>query len=46
MKELEETLGVLEMSGRKTIKIADVRYFLEVEKGREEVLGRFRSLEK
>ena len=26
--ELEATLGVLEMSGRKTIKIDDVRYYL------------------
>lgn len=26
--ELEATLGVLEMSGRKTIKIEDVRYYL------------------
>lgn len=29
VKDLLDTLGVLEMAGRKTIKIADVRYFLE-----------------
>ncbi len=27
--ELLDTLGILEMSGRKTIKISDVRYYLK-----------------
>lgn len=29
IKELEQTLGILEMAGRKTIKISDVRYYLD-----------------
>lgn len=28
IKELEQTIGILEMEGRKTIKIEDVRYYL------------------
>jgi len=28
--DLEATLSILEMSGRKTIKISDVRYYLAV----------------
>lgn len=35
MEELEQTLAILEMDGRKTIKISDVRYYLDLAKEKE-----------
>lgn len=34
INDLKDTLAILEMSGRKTIKIKDVRYFLDEDYGK------------